>query len=171
MTILEIKVNVEAPALVGVLERFVNALEKGQALNVLQGADKEIGQVNSKVQTVPVQQQMSIQQPPVQPAPVQTSPVQQAPIQQQPVQQAPAQQQPVQQAPAQQQPTTVPTQAPTYSLDQLAKAGATLMNMGEAKRSELMNLLAMFGVQALTELAPDQYGAFATKLRELGAQI
>lgn len=161
MTILEIKVNVEAPALVGVLERFVNALEKGQALNVLQGADKEIGQVNSKVQTVPVQQQMSIQQPPVQPAPVQTSPVQQAPIQQQPVQQAPAQQ----------QPTTVPTQAPTYSLDQLAKAGATLMNMGEAKRSELMNLLAMFGVQALTELAPDQYGAFATKLRELGAQI
>ena len=161
MTILEIKVNVEAPALVGVLERFVNALEKGHALNVLQGADKEIGQVNSKVQTVPVQQQMSIQQPPVQPAPVQTSPVQQAPIQQQPVQQAPAQQ----------QPTTVPTQAPTYSLDQLAKAGATLMNMGEAKRSELMNLLAMFGVQALTELAPDQYGAFATKLRELGAQI
>lgn len=161
MTILEIKVNVEAPALVGVLERFVNALEKGQALNVLQGADKEIGQVNSKVQTVPVQQQMSIQQPPVQPAPVQTVPVQQAPIQQQPVQQAPAQQ----------QPTTVPTQAPTYSLDQLAKAGATLMNMGEAKRSELMNLLAMFGVQALTELAPDQYGAFATKLRELGAQI
>ncbi|HJA40213.1 MAG TPA: hypothetical protein H9667_01600 [Firmicutes bacterium] len=151
MTILEIKVNVEAPALVGVLERFVNALEKGQALNVLQGADKEIGQVNSKVQTVPVQQQMSIQQPPVQPAPVQTVPVQQAP--------------------AQQQPTTVPTQAPTYSLDQLAKAGTTLMNMGEAKRSELMNLLAMFGVQALTELAPDQYGAFATKLRELGAQI
>ena len=161
MTILEIKVNVEAPALVGVLERFVNALEKGQALNVLQGADKEIGQVNSKVQTVPVQQQMSIQQPPVQPAPVQTVPVQQAPIQQQPVQQAPAQQ----------QPTTVPTQAPTYSLDQLAKAGATLMNTSEAKRSELMNLLAMFGVQALTELAPDQYGAFATKLRELGAQI
>ena len=45
------------------------------------------------------------------------------------------------------------------------------MNMDEAKRSELMNLLAMFGVQALTELAPDQYGAFATKLRELGAQI
>ena len=172
MTILEIKVNVEAPALVGVLERFVNALEKGQALNVLQGADKEIGQVNSKVQTVPVQQQMSIQQPPVQPAPVQTVPVQQQmSIQQPPVQPAPVQTVPVQQAPAQQQPTTVPTQAPTYSLDQLAKAGATLMNMDEAKRSELMNLLAMFGVQALTELAPDQYGAFATKLRELGAQI
>lgn len=29
----------------------------------------------------------------------------------------------------------------------------------------------VYGVQAVTQLTPDQYGAFATELRALGAQI
>lgn len=73
---------------------------------------------------------------------------------------------PVQQAAAQ----TVPTTAPTYTLDQLAAAGAQLMDAG--KQNDLINLLNnQFGVQALTMLKPEQFGAFATALRQLGAQI
>ena len=32
-------------------------------------------------------------------------------------------------------------------------------------------LLGRYGVQAVTQLQPEQYGAFATELRALGAQI
>ena len=35
----------------------------------------------------------------------------------------------------------------------------------------LLALLAKYGVQAVTQLKPEQYGAFATELRGLGAQI
>ncbi|MFT8710442.1 MAG: hypothetical protein ABF820_13530 [Sporolactobacillus sp.] len=65
---------------------------------------------------------------------------------------------------------TVPTTAPTYSLDKLAAAGAQLMDAG--KQNDLINLLNnQFGVQALTMLKPEQYGSFATALRQLGAAI
>jgi hypothetical protein len=36
---------------------------------------------------------------------------------------------------------------------------------------QLLALLSKYGVQALTQLDPAQYGAFATELRALGAQI
>lgn len=59
--------------------------------------------------------------------------------------------------------------APTYTLDQIAKAGANLVDAG--KMEQLLALLTKYGVQAVTQLTPDQYGAFATELRALGAQI
>lgn len=63
----------------------------------------------------------------------------------------------------------VPTAEPTYTYDQLAVAATSLLDAG--RKDELMSLLAQFGVQALTELKPEQYGAFATALRQLGARI
>ena len=60
-------------------------------------------------------------------------------------------------------------QPPKYTVDQIMAAGATLMDAG--KVNELMNLLHSFGVQAVLDLKPEQLGAFATALRELGAQI
>lgn len=63
----------------------------------------------------------------------------------------------------------VPTAAPQYTLDMLANAGATLIN--EGKMSSVMAILAKFGVEALTSLPPDKYGAVALELRSLGAQI
>lgn len=94
-----------------------------------------------------------------------------------PVQQSPATQTtPVRQttvaqaattAPVQQ--TQVPTSAPSYTLDDLARAGMTLMDSGH--QGDLQQLLAQFGVDALPALPPAQYGAFATALRGLGAQI
>lgn len=85
---------------------------------------------------------------------------------------------PVASAPVQTAPTpapvaapapAVPVTAPTYTLDQIAKAGANLVDAG--KMEQLLALLTKYGVQAVTQLTPDQYGAFATELRALGAQI
>lgn len=59
--------------------------------------------------------------------------------------------------------------APQYTVDQIMQAGATLMDAG--KVNELMNLLHSFGVQAVMDLKPEQLGAFATAMRELGAKI
>lgn len=67
-------------------------------------------------------------------------------------------------------PTTVPTApAAVYSRDDLARAAVGLMDQG--KQAELQALLMRYGVQALPQLPPEQYGAFATELRGMGAQI
>lgn len=66
-------------------------------------------------------------------------------------------------------PAVVPTAAPTYTLDVLARAGAALAQAG--KMNEAMAVLAKYGVQAVNQLKPEQYGTFAAELRALGAQI
>lgn len=63
----------------------------------------------------------------------------------------------------------VPVAAPTYTLDQIARAGAALVDAG--KMEQLLALLGKYGVAAVTQLAPEQHGSFATELRALGAQI
>ena len=67
------------------------------------------------------------------------------------------------------QPGVPVTTAPQYTVDQIMQAGATLMDAGRV--DELVNLLHTFGVQAVTDLKPEQMGAFATALRGLGAKI
>lgn len=64
---------------------------------------------------------------------------------------------------------TTPT--PGYTVEQLSKAGAALTSIDPGKRDQLIALLQQFGVQAITQLAPEHYGAFATALRGLGAAI
>lgn len=61
------------------------------------------------------------------------------------------------------------TAAPAYTLDQISRAGASLVDAG--KMQQLLELLGRYGVQAVTQLQPEQYGTFATELRALGAQI
>lgn len=63
----------------------------------------------------------------------------------------------------------VPTSTPTYSHDDLAKAAITLMDIG--KQPELLGLLKEFGVQAVPYLPKEKLGAFALRLREMGAKI
>ena len=65
---------------------------------------------------------------------------------------------------------TVPTAAtPTYTQNQLALAAGGLMDagLGDALRA----LLATFNVPSLVQLPKEQYGAFATELRKMGAKI
>ena len=106
------------------------------------------------VPTAPVVQDTPV---PVQVAAVPTAPVVTAPAQ--PA--APAK--PAQPAAA------VPTAQSSYTLDDLARAGMTLMDSG--RQGDLLQLLARFGVDAIPALPQAQYGAFATALREMGAQI
>lgn len=63
----------------------------------------------------------------------------------------------------------VPTNAKTYTPDDLARAAMALMDSG--RQADLIGLLQQFGVSSIPELAADQYGAFATALRGMGAQI
>lgn len=65
--------------------------------------------------------------------------------------------------------TPVQTTAQSYTMDDLTKAAVMLMDSG--RQADLLNLLAQFGVEALPALPLEQYGAFATALRGLGAQI
>ena len=112
------------------------------------------------------------EQPTVQPAPAYVPPA----IPMLPAAPAPQAAQPIPQQPAMAAPPPAPTAnaqppaaAPTYTLDQLAKAGADLAQTG--KMEQALALLAKYGVQTVNQLQPDQYGAFATELRNLGAQV
>lgn len=66
-------------------------------------------------------------------------------------------------------PTVPVSNAPSYTLDQISRAGAALVDAG--KMEQLVSLLTKYGVSAITQLAADQYGAFAAELRALGAQL
>lgn len=61
--------------------------------------------------------------------------------------------------------------APTYTLEQVSRAGAELISADSGKLPQLRELLQKYGVPAVTELKPEQLGSFATELRALGAQI
>ncbi len=63
----------------------------------------------------------------------------------------------------------VPTTTQTYTMEQLAVAATQLVDAG--RREELIGLLGQYGVQALTALPKEQYGAFATTLRQMGAKV
>lgn len=65
--------------------------------------------------------------------------------------------------------TTVPTAAPQYTLDMIATAGSALIDAG--KLDQLMALLDRYGVDNITKLRPETYGAVAAELRALGARI
>ena len=110
----------------------------------------------------PVQQTQLPTQQPVQSVQVQTAPTQtvQQIVPVQPVQQ-PVQTQPVQ--------TAVPVAEKTYTLEDLQRASSTLVQAGKIQL--LQGLLQEFNSLALTTLPVEQYGAFALRLRELGAAI
>ena len=90
------------------------------------------------------------------------SPVQQTQLPtQQPVQTVPVQTQTVQ--------TAVPVTEKAYTLEDLQRASSTLVQAGKIQL--LQGLLQEFNSLALTTLPVEQYGAFALRLRELGAAI
>lgn len=65
---------------------------------------------------------------------------------------------------------TVPTAAPTYTLVELGHAAKGIMDAGNVEKLKAL-LTDQFGVKALTELAPERYGEFATAIRAMGAKI
>ena len=85
--------------------------------------------------------------------------------------QAPTPEPPVPPAPpVAQTPEPVPTTPATYTLDELQRAAVGLMDKGMSS-TDLVAMLGEFGVQAITEVPADQFGAFAMKLRENGKSV
>lgn len=72
-------------------------------------------------------------------------------------------------------PTPAPAEAPAttpakvYTFDDITAAGSQLLELG--KMNQLMELLKGYGVQAVTQLKPEQYADVAAGLRGLGAKI
>lgn len=165
---LEMKIKIEADAAVlKAIDKLTTALEKSAVnISVPQDTPVPVAPVSAPVTPAPV--------PPVTTPPATVVPTQPAPA---PVATptpaptpAPAPAAPAQTvAPTNPAPAVPVTTAPTYTLDQIAKAGASLVDAG--KMEQLLALLAKYGVQAVTQLQPDQYGVFATELRTLGAQL
>lgn len=73
-------------------------------------------------------------------------------------------------------PTPAPDANPTpaaaikpVTFDEIVTAGSQLLDAG--RMADLLNLLKGFGVQAITQLKPEQYADVAVALRGLGAKI
>lgn len=164
---LEMKIKIEADAAVlKAIDKLTTALEKN-AVNISVSQDTPapvapVAPVAAPVTPAPVP---PVAMPPATVVPTQPTPAPVATPTPAPAPVAPAQTA----APTNPAPAVPVTTAPTYTLDQIAKAGASLVDAG--KMEQLLALLAKYGVQAVTQLQPDQYGVFATELRTLGAQL
>lgn len=153
----EIKVTVD-PALIAAINALSGAITGQLKIST---ACNAAATVQTTAPVAPVQNVPTV---PTAPAAVPTAPVQTAPTA--PIMPAAAPSVPVQTAPP---PAPVPTSAPTFTMEQISRAGTMLIDMG--KMNDLMALLARYGVAAITQLKPESYGAVATELRALGAQI
>lgn len=64
-----------------------------------------------------------------------------------------------------------PTATPTFTLDDITRAGADFIVRHPEKQTDLNALFPQFGITTLAELRPDQMGPFATAMRALGVSI
>ena len=152
---LEIKVTVEIPGLPEAINNLAGAMrntpapeQAAQSKNI----NEPVAYMNTApVQSVPVPESGAVAGPaanPISPAPV--TPATTAPI-----------------YPA--TTATSPSDAKALTMDDLGRAGATLIDAG--KMPQLIALLGKYGVQAVTQLKPEQFNAFADEMRALGAKF
>ena len=174
----EIKVTVEIPGLPEAINKLAEAMQ-GTAChctNETPGTQAPIAFVNpTPVQQIPVPDNGVIAAPfvpPVSsvnaptPAVMPTAP--EAAVAPSPVVEPPC----AATAPSPAAPAPVPTPAPaapSYTMDDIGRAGATLIDAG--KMPQLIALLGKFGVQAVTQLKPEQFAPFAEELKSLGAKF
>lgn len=171
---LEMKITIAAPDLAAAINNLAVALANGNTVPAEKPAKAE-KQTEAKDAAQQAQAPVNPMQAPgalLSATPAQTvAPVANVPVAPAVVQQVAPAVAPVAQAPVAQAPvaSAVPTGAPTYTLEMIARAGTALVDAG--KMDALCGLLAKYGVEALTALDPAQYGNFANDLRALGAQI
>ncbi|MDD3337842.1 MAG: hypothetical protein PHS82_03185 [Lachnospiraceae bacterium] len=150
---LEMKVTIEAPALVEAINNLAISLK----------AEKPII-TNATSQTAPVAAPTA---PVTAPTPTAPQTQQTAPIQQQTPPVTP-QQPTIPQNPVVPQPTQIPTEK-QITLEELAKAAASLVEKNQMP--QIMALIQKYGVPSINQLTPDQYPPFAAELKALGADI
>lgn len=167
--------RIEAPELAGAINNLADAMKArvelmGQPVSMapLPHTENARQPVPAPV-AAPVAPAPAVTAPaaaPVAPAPAVTAPAA-APVQPQPVTPttAPA---PVT-APAPAPTVAAPTPAPAVTFDAIIAAGSQLLEQG--KMPQLTELLKGFGVQAITQLKPEQYPVVAEGLKNLGAKF
>ena len=165
--------RIEAPELAGAINNLADAMKArvelmGQPVSMAPLPHTENAQQPAPAPVVapvaaPVQQ-------PVAPAPAVTAPAA-APVQPQPVTPttAPAPAPAPVTAPAPAPTVAAPTPAPAVTFDAIIAAGSQLLEQG--KMPQLTELLKGFGVQAITQLKPEQYPVVAEGLKNLGAKF
>ena len=155
----EVRVTVEAPDVCAAVRELAAAMvATAGAPRAVNTAEKQTPV--QQVPTQPAQPTQQFTQPTTQQAPVQ-APAQPPQRFTQPAPNTVAQafQQPVQQAPAARQ----------YTADEIARAGASLLEKG--LMPQLIALLGKYNVQSITGLRPDQFPAFAEDLKAMGADL
>lgn len=156
---MNITVEIKAPELANAIQTLAGALGTKTVVNSIQSAPIQSEPIQAGINpfTHPVNQTVFEDQSHTAPTAVPTAPIQPT----------------TQQQPAVMPTQGVPTSAPTYAMDQLAVAATQLMDMDTNNRDRITQLLSSLGANPpfLMQLPKEQYGAFATKLRELGARI
>lgn len=176
---MEMKITVEAPDLAASILKLAEAIASGpDPALLIPDEPLPVSAYPATPAAAPVAAPVSPVAAPVSPAPVNPTPGP-APTTAAPVAAPSPSPTPVTNAPTAGPTSAAPgntpapavpvTGAPAYTLDQISRAGASLVDAG--KMQQLLELLGRYGVQAVTQLKPEQYGAFATELRALGAQI
>ena len=159
----EVKVTVEIPGLPEAINALANAMSKTPApAQATPAAAPEV--VAAPVTPAPAANPTPAGAIQTAPASVPTAPYPTAAPTgaTNPTQAAPA---PAQVAPS----ATAPSDAKPLTMDDLGRAGATLIDAG--KMPQLIALLGKYGVQAVTQLKPEHFNAFADELRALGAKF
>ena len=163
--------RIEAPELAGAINNLADAMKArvelmGQPVSMAPLPHTEDAQQPAPAPvTAPVA--APVQQP-VTPAPVVTAPAA-VPVQPQPVTPTAALAPAPVTAPAPAPTVAAPTPAPAVTFDAIIAAGSQLLEQG--KMPQLTELLKGFGVQAITQLKPEQYPVVAEGLKNLGAKF
>lgn len=163
--------RIEAPELAGAINNLADAMKArvelmGQPVSMAPLPRTEDAQQPAPAPvTAPVA--APVQQP-VAPAPAVTAPAA-APVQPQPVTPTTAPAPAPVTAPAPAPTVAAPTPAPAVTFDAIIAAGSQLLEQG--KMPQLTELLKGFGVQAITQLKPEQYPVVAEGLKNLGAKF
>lgn len=170
--------RIEAPELVAALNNLADALKnRPVAAPVVENNAQSIeATVDTPAPATPVQ---AVSEAPANPTVASVTPIANGPT---PV---------TTNAPIAAAPTPVPVEAPApvsaetsnpapvpkaITFEDIALAGGQLLELDAKEQSntrmtQLMDLLKSFGVQAITQLKPEQYADVAAGLRELGAKI
>ena len=165
--------RIEAPELAGAINNLADAMKARVELMGQPVSMAPLPRTEDTQQPAPAPVTAPVAAPvqqPAAPAPAVTAPAA-APVQPQPVTPttAPAPAPAPVTAPAPAPTVAAPTPAPAVTFDAIIAAGSQLLEQG--KMPQLTELLKGFGVQAITQLKPEQYPVVAEGLKNLGAKF
>lgn len=168
---MEIKILIEAPELAAAVNNLATAVSNfGEikvqpVINAADVADKAVKQTRrrksdkSAAEEVPAQVEAPVVQQPAAPAPAPVEPPHTVP--------GPAPVPPL--TPASEIPVTEQPQPRQYTMQDIAKVGAALLDKG--MMPQLSAILNEMGVMAIPQLRPEQYPVVAEKLIALGGKF